>query len=636
MHVLRTSHTQTHVRYLLYNFIINLLVCVLFVKSEHTLMKFIQTNYLIMIFKVHLFFIVVLLAVVSSSSQAEINNNRPPFSLTLEQVEQWSPNAATTDINNISTVALRKRFVAELGNNKQPLDSQVKVLIAPDGMNNFANYLEEQRKFNLYNFTHWSHIDVLNWFAGTANETVNLPARPWVETAHKNGVKVIGTVYLSVAQYGGNVETVARLLQQNSQGEFPLAKKLVALAQFYGFDGWLINPETNLTYVKNEQGEVVKGKFEYKNAALLGKKMQAFMQYLTRIAPKAMEIHWYDSMLLDGSVKWQNELNKKNAPFLQDDQQRISDAMFMNYWWNADMAEASRDYVEKLGRSPYDLYFGADLSPARNAQRIFDRNEWLEALFPGQSNGQRDKAVSSIALFGNDVNYTFTGNEHTSAFSDFRNNKKDSRRFYNTETRLFAGDDLNVYNNDSRGKWSGIGRFVPAKSTLTQLPFTTSFNTGHGLFKAEQGKVISGEWHNIALQDILPTWQFAIQGNESLSVFYDFEQAYNGGSSLAIRGDLSKGSATIPLYQSAFNITKHSKLELIAKQTSQDDNLSLWLLTAEEELISLPIKFADNQWSKQEISLANYHGKTIKKIGLQLNKGLNTRFSANIGYVSIQ
>ena len=69
------------------------------------------------------------------------------------------------------------------------------------------------------------------------------------------------------------------------------------------------------------------------------------MRYLTDLAPAGMEIHWYDSMLLNGSVKWQNELNQKNAPFLQNGQQRISDAMFMNYWWNADMAAASRDYV---------------------------------------------------------------------------------------------------------------------------------------------------------------------------------------------------------------------------------------------------------------------------------------------------
>lgn len=585
----------------------------------------------------------ILLVSVMFTATAEINKAEPPFSLTLDQLTKWSPNSPLTDKGNISTVPLNKRFIAELGNSNQPLDSQVKVLIAPDGMNNFANYITEQQKFNLYNFTHWSHIDVLNWFAGTANETVSLPARPWVETAHRNGVKVIGTVYLSVAQYGGDVETVAQLLQQNVKGEFPLANKLIALAEFYKFDGWLINPETNLTYVKNDKGEVIQDQFEYENAARLGKKMLEFMQYLTSIAPKAMEIHWYDSMLLDGSVKWQNELNNKNAPFLQNSKQRISDAMFMNYWWDADMVKASRDYVTKLGRSQYDLYFGADLSPARNAQRIFEQNEWLYALFPEQGKGSgednaslNNKALSSIALFGNDVNYTFEGNDHTPPFSNFRQDPMDYRRFYNTETRLFAGDDLNLHNNDNRGSWPGIGRFVPAKSTLNQLPFQTSFNTGHGLFKATKGIKKAGQWHDVGQQDILPTWQFAIEGNNALSIFYDFEQAYHGGSSLAIRGDLSKGTATIPLYQTAFLLSKDSKVTLIAKQISQGQHLSIWLLTTGDELISFPINVFDNQWHKQEMLLAKYHGKTIKKIGFQLKKDSNTDFSANIGYLSIQ
>lgn len=305
------------------------------------------------------FLIAISLLVLSTLTRAEINNNLPPFSLTLSQVEQWSPTSVWADKNNVSRVALQSRIIAELGNHQLPLDDQAKVLIAPDGMNNLANYIDEQNTFNLYNFTHWSQIDVLNWFAGTTNETVNLPSRPWVETAHRNGVKVIGTVYLSVAQYGGDKTKVAQLLQQDSQGRFPIAHQLIAIAEYYGFDGWLINPETDLTLVKNAQGEVIEGQYNFQQAALLGKKMQGFMRYLTALAKGDMEIHWYDSMLIDGSVKWQNELNKDNVVFFQGDneQQRFSDAMFMNYWWNSAMVVRSHDYVSELGRSPYELYF---------------------------------------------------------------------------------------------------------------------------------------------------------------------------------------------------------------------------------------------------------------------------------------
>ncbi len=575
--------------------------------------------------------LVVALSVLAGESRAEINNNRPPFSLTLAQLMQWTPTSKWADSQNVSRVKLQARIPALLAQNPQAQDTKVKVLIAPDGMNNLANYIHEQPKFNLYNFTHWSQIDVLNWFAGTANETVNLPSRPWVETAHRNGVKVIGTVYLSVAQYGGEVATVARLLQQDSQGNFPLADKLVAIAEYYGFDGWLINPETDLTLVKNAKGEVLKKQFEYQNAARLGKKMQHFMAYLTGIAPKGMEIHWYDSMLLNGSVRWQNELNAKNSPFLQDKQRRISDAMFINYWWNDKMASRSQQQAIELNRSPYDIYFGADLSPARNAQRIFENSDWLTALFPGKG----AKGLSSIALFASAVNFNFAGNATTPALSDFKTNKQDHRRFYQAETQLFAGMDGNLARKDNDNQWPGIGQFVPAKSPLTSLPFVTSFNTGHGFFKAKDGKPVPGEWHDISQQDILPSWQFAISGTDKLEIFYDFAQAYAGGNSLALRAEHDIEQAVIPLYQSAFTLEANNKLEVVFKHNVPTSAFWIWLETADKQKIKFPLISKDNNWHSTRVDLADYQGKLITKIGLLIHGHNSEQLSTNLGAIEI-
>ena len=160
--------------------------------------------------------------------------DQPPFALTIKQAKNWSPQADTASADNVSQVALARRISAPLPGQQQ-LDTQAKVLYAPDGMNNFANYLKMQPQFNLYNFTHWSQIDVLNWFAGTADLTVQIPARPWVDTAHKNGVKVIGSVFLGIAQWGGNPDTVEALLDQDQQGRFILADKLLQIAGYYGF-----------------------------------------------------------------------------------------------------------------------------------------------------------------------------------------------------------------------------------------------------------------------------------------------------------------------------------------------------------------------------------------------------------------
>ncbi len=577
----------------------------------------------------------------NANANAKVNQDKPPFSLTLAQVKAWSPTSTFADPKNVSATALESRFVSQLDEKKPALDKQVKLLLAPDGMNNLANYIEPQNKFNLYNFTHWSYVDVLNWFTGAA--AVNIPARPWVEAAHKNGVKVIGTVFFAPAVYGGKADTVATLLEMDEYGRFPYADKLVEIANYYGFDGWLMNQETDLTFVKNADNEIVEGQFDYQRAAKLAKKMQRFMAYLTKAAPEHMEVHWYDSMLLDGSVKWQNQLNDLSSPFFEINksdgviaseniQGRISDSIFLNYWWDADMVENSVKKINQLNRSAYDMYFGADLWPERNAQRLFQRRDWLDTLF----NEDGTSAQSSIALFANNASFIFSGSKSLAAYSNFQNDSKDYLSYYQSEVRLFSGDDLNVYHDDEQSNWPGLGRYIPAKSTLSQLPFATSFNTGHGKLTAHSGKLTQGEWHDVAQQDILPTWQFAIQGNETLSVFYDFEQAYHGGSSLAIRGDLRKGSANIPLYQTAFTVRKNSKVEFIAKQAEQGENLSFWLLTAEDEFISLAFNFVDNKWRKHAMSLAEYDGKIIKKIGVHLKQGTHPKYSANIGYLSVQ
>jgi len=128
----------------------------------------------------------------------------PPFALSVEQLFAWEAARPLADAGNVSRVPLAGRMV-DPGPGPDPaarLDPKVRVLFAPDGMNNFGNYLVPQPRFNLYTFTHWAQIDVLSWFAGTAGHNVLIPARPWVDTAHRNGVKVIGTAFFAPLAWG--------------------------------------------------------------------------------------------------------------------------------------------------------------------------------------------------------------------------------------------------------------------------------------------------------------------------------------------------------------------------------------------------------------------------------------------------
>jgi endo-beta-N-acetylglucosaminidase D len=541
----------------------------------------------------------------TEATQLSIKPAQPPFALTLQQAKDWSPEASTADAQNRSTQALARRVTASLDGQQRPAPL-AKVLYAPDGMNNFANYLQAQPQFNLYNFTHWAQIDLLNWFAGTADLTVQIPARPWVETAHKNGVKVIGSVFLGIAQWGGNPDTVEALVEQDSQGRFILADQLIRIAEYYGFDGWLINQETDLTAVKDAQNQLIKGKKDPQRGQALATRLLAFMQYLTAKAPQGMEIHWYDSMLASGEVRWQNQLNVKNQQFLQA-QQASADAIFLNYWWDKAMIVSSAQKALELGRSPYDIYTGVDLWPNRDAQQAFRSVQWLDWLF------EADQALTSVALFAPNLNFNYDGDAQQPAFSRFRTDPEDVWSFYATERRIFSGDDLNPAVVDPSG-WKGLAAYLPAKSSLLSLPFSSSFNTGQGKVMMQQGKKVGGAWTDISQQDLLPTWQFAITGatEAGLQLSYDFEQPYQGGSALAVRGP-NQGAQRIPLYHSAVMLGAGSRLRVISQ--GETSGLLLYLQTAEGEQLQLALPSSDN-WQSQTLALSPLAGQQLVQIGL--------------------
>ena len=561
----------------------------------------------------------------AAEAQAQLRPDQPPFALTVQQARDWTPHSATASADNVSQVPLARRISAPLAG-QQHLDTEAKVLYAPDGMNNFANYLTAQPVFNLYNFTHWSQIDVLNWFAGTADLTVQIPARPWVDTAHKNGVKVIGSVFLGIAQWGGNPDTVEALLEQDNTGRFILADKLIQIADYYGFDGWLINQETDLTAVKDAQNQLVKGTKDPERGKDLARRLLAFMQYLTAKVPQGMEIHWYDSMLASGEVRWQNQLNAKNQQFLQA-QVPSSDAIFLNYWWDKSMIAASRQKALELGRSPYDVYTGVDLWPSRDAQRAFSSYQWLDWLFEG------NKALTSIALFAPNLNFNFDGESHTPAFSRFRTDATGVASFYATESRIFAGDDLNLAVVDKAG-WKGLGAYLPAKSSLLALPFQSSFNTGQGKVLMQQGKQIAGAWTDISQQDLLPTWQFAVQSGAAelaeLQLSYDFDQAYQGGSALAVRGKATQQNL-LPLYHSSVVLSTSSKVRLIS--LGKAAGLKLYLQTAEGERHVLPLE-SSSDWKMHSQPLATLAGRHIVQIGL-LTQGATKELDVRLGFLEI-
>lgn len=525
------------------------------------------------------------------------------WTLSIDELKIWTPSGPLAYESLIATVPLAQRF--------EKLDSQLcaqcsndlEIAYLPDGMTNFASYSQEQPFFNLYNFTNWAYIDRLVWFGGTAKKAIQIPSSPWVNAAHKNGVKTFATVFFAPSEFGGSTESLKGFLTKNSQDQYVSIAPMLAMMEYYNFDGWFINQETNT------------------DSATAAAMYNFLKELTTKVEGLGKEVIWYDAMLLDGSVKWQNELNFKNSPFFQNDEdslvstgyeERVSSKAFINFFWSgSNMPSSSKSHAATIKRSEFDVFTGVDLWPSRN-QEPFETggNTWMNWLY------KEDFIPStSLGLFAPSVVFNNT------RYSNFVNDPSDYKNFYASERRLFAGTDQNPQIEDAQG-FKGLANWIPATSVIRTLPFETSFNTGHGLKKFKKGiQIASKPWHNMNDQDILPTWQFAFSSND-LSASWDFFDAYNGGSSLKITGNvLAQRAVELALYKTQLTLTQQSNIDLTFKSKRSDDSQLSLVLYFESNpergvVINIP-KQREGRWLSQTLNLAGYAGETLIRIGLR-------------------
>jgi endo-beta-N-acetylglucosaminidase D len=507
---------------------------------------------------------------------------------TIDQFLQW--DSSLVELNTTSTTPLADRLVGTR-QVKENMNTEMKVLYCPDGISMFVDHPHMPQKFNYFNFNHWQYIDILCWFGGSAEIPVLVPTKTWIDAAHKNGVKVIGIVFFVDAAWGGQAESVVDFLKKDSKDKYIAIKQLKAMAEEYNFDGWMLHFETIVDQqTATEVNEfVVKLKNDYDG-----------------------EIIWYDSMNEDGGVDWQNELTDKNLFYFEN-----ATGMMTNYWWNENKLNLTHNKALASNRSPYDIYTGVDLWPTRNAQKAFTNNSWLREICVKPENN------TSIALYA--TNFTY----NCSVFSNFINNPNDVTRYYSAERKLMSGLDENPFTFDN--DYEGISAYIPAKTVITSFPFATSFNLGHGLTYYRKGKnIIEKEWTDMGLQDISVTWAFKY--GKFSAVSYDFNDAFNGGSSLKLAAE-ALGTYYLPLFSTSLK-TKRRKLHLnMAIKINKGQLLELISLVAIDEngnKIHFPIEFDENSdWQEIEQKFKVEKGVVISEIGIEIkSKG---PFLLNIG-----
>ncbi len=511
----------------------------------------------------------------------------------------WEPNANGTDIYNVSTIPMAERVTDDkLPTVNGTQDKNVKVMAisimnastsgnAPHSLNSAAANI----------FTFWQYVDTLVYWGGSSGEGIIVnPSADVIDAGHKNGVPVLGTVFFPQAAHGGKIAWLNEFLAKDADGNFPIVPKLIEACEYFGFDGWFINQETEGSESDPD------GLLTAEHAVL----MQEFIKAFKAAAPE-LQLVWYDSMTVDGEMAWQNALTEKNKFFvIGDDQEKIADSMFLNFWWtwkayaDQDLLNVTNQYAAELGVNPYDMYAGIDVQ----ANGAYTRNRWDLYHAEGKA------PYTSIGLYCPSWTY-FSASDF---FQDFQD--REGHLWVNEKQDPFATVIPAVDN------WAGISTYAVENTVLNKVPFITNFSMGNGYnFFINGQKVSDKDWNNRSLQDVLPTYRWHIEQGEGtvLKAVMDYSNAWYGGTSLKLYGKMAADvPSLLKLYTADLAIT--DGLSWTAKVKASHELALDMIVTLDDgstEIIPASAKVG-KEWSEVSFDIASLVGKSVRGIDIQV------------------
>ncbi|XP_063816782.1 cytosolic endo-beta-N-acetylglucosaminidase isoform X2 [Pseudophryne corroboree] len=244
------------------------------------------------------------------------------FYSNLEELLSWKPTSQ--DMFNIAVTPLAKRH--------PPIENQrPKTLVCHDMMGGYLEdrFIQGSDSKDPYVFYHWQYIDIFVYFS---HRMFTLPPVCWTNAAHKHGVCILGTF---ISEWEDGAKVCESFLGGDESTYKVVADQMVSLAQFFHFDGWLVNIENVLS-------------------PLAVSRVPLFLSYLTERLHSQVpggQILWYDSVVHSGELRWQNELNDENRQFFN-----ACDGIFTNYNWK-------EEHLQRMSVEPRrtDIYVGVDI-----------------------------------------------------------------------------------------------------------------------------------------------------------------------------------------------------------------------------------------------------------------------------------
>lgn len=517
-----------------------------------------------------------------------------------EDLLNWDPAQDPNAIYNVSSIPLAERVDKEAlttVNGTQCKDMNVVAISIMNGSTS-GNAPHGLNTPNVNVFSYWQYIDKLVYWGGSSGEgLIVAPSADVIDAGHRNGVPVMGTVFFPQAAHGGKIQWLNDFLQKDDSGSFPIIDKLIEAAQYFGFDGWFINQETE------GSDSDPNGLLTAEHAVL----MQEFIKAFKAKAGDSLEIMWYDSMTESGKMDWQNALTDNNKYFVVDEEGNpVADSMFLNFWWTTDtlapeeLLKASAEKAAEAGVDPYSLYAGIDIQANGYKTPV----KWNLFAPEGQA------PYTSLGLYC--PSWTFFSADDF--FTDYQ--ERENRLWVNAE-----GDPF-VTTETTGTDWMGISTYAVENTVVNKIPFITNFSMGHGYsFNIDGVRVSNKDWNDRSMQDVLPTYRYHVEQGEgnTLEGMMDYSDAYYGGTCLKLIGKMAKGEkSTATLYSAQLPITEGVSFTMKAKSSDPAAlNLVVTLSDGSTQVINGDQKVGE-EWTNVTFDVSGLAGKTITTIGIEL------------------
>ncbi|WMT41753.1 hypothetical protein RE628_04490 [Paenibacillus sp. D2_2] len=510
----------------------------------------------------------------------------------IDELKNWSPDNDPDARYNRSAVPLAKRWMGPSVNPNASRDARI---IPLSGTSARASQSPSQGGDGAYTYamTSYQYIDNNNYWGGSSAEgPIAIPTPEHIDSSHRNGVKATGTIFIPWGDQAYGSKFIDQLVEQDANGNFVAADKLIEIAQYYGFDGYVINQESSSSPASMA-------------------KFKEMLAYIEKKKPDNFTMTWYNGSgsLGDSDVK----------AWMQDGDTRLNDDWWLDMSWrNIDNTIKS---AVNAGRSPFDIHATWENFP------YTDKGDDVTNLI-----GPDKKLKSSLGILA--PNSTLISSK---SIDDFMNNE---------DLRMWTGPTLDPRNETrTKGVFPGFSSLVADQTPIIGDHFVTNFTVGNGEKFYEDGVVKGKEngWYNRSLTDIMPTWRWIVNSDGSkLTPKFDYTDAWWGGTSLKLSGNLDANKANhIELYSSQLDITDSSKLSVTYKTPSSNVDLSVGLCFGdtydESNFEFFPISGGTekNGWTIATISLPKHDQKAIA-ISLKVNSTTDVKdFSINIGRLAI-